>query len=91
MVIFTGLLSLLIYQRCDSKTQLGALSIFIAILSLLNSVFATIRINAQYPFSTDSEWFKMTFSLENFCFFGATWLFGIKYYEIALDIEFLVF
>lgn len=92
MAVFTGLLTILVFQLCKGRTQLGALSVFIAVLSLLNSVFATVRISAVYPFETsDSVVFRIVFALENVCFFGATWLFGIKYFEVAQDIEFLVF
>ena len=59
----------------------------IAALSLLESGFALVRINTLYPFVAKYEQFSMIFCCEDICFFGATWLFVINYYETAIDFE----
>ena len=91
MCIFTFVLLFITKQRCKGKKRIiGSLSIIIAILSLLDSVFATIRIKHQYPFSDYYNRFRPIHCLEGICFYGATWLFGVKYYETAFDVEHIV-
>ena len=87
MAIFLFLILLLIYQRWTGKKQIGALSVFIVALSFFNSVFSLIRIQNLNPLDRKGTIFKVVYCLENFCFFGATWLFSTLYYETATDIE----
>ena len=87
MAIFSYIILVIIYQRCKGRKQIGPISILIAVLSLLNSVFSMIRINTLFPFYANNVLLSLIFSFENICFFGATWLFGIKYYETAIDFE----
>ena len=51
MFIFTYVTCVLICQRCKGKKHVGAISIFIAVLSLLESGFCLVRINTLYPFA----------------------------------------
>ena len=67
--------------------MIGAVSIFIAVLSLLESVFCTVRIYTMYPVEVESGFLCIIFALEEICFFGAIWLFVITYYETAIDLE----
>lgn len=90
MAIFAAMILLLIVQRCNGKKRIGALPIFIAVLGLMNSVFAIVRIKVLYPFYASHKAYIVIFTLENIGYFGTTWLFGVRYYETALDIEQIV-
>lgn len=61
-------------------------------LCFLNGIFGLARIFALFPVFIDGKTgsiraFSVYFTIESFCFYLAIWLFGIKYYETALDIE----
>ena len=87
MAIFTYVVITLVYQRCRGKQQIGAISMLIAVLSLLESGLSMIRIYTLFPFAINNKIHGLIFSCENICFFGAIWLFVISYYETALDFE----
>ena len=87
MLIFTFVILVLIYQRCKGKRVIGAISIFIAVLSLLDGAFCTVRIYTMYPIEVKTGFLCIIFVLEEICFFGAIWLFVITYYETAIDLE----
>ena len=59
-------------------------------MSLLDSIFATIRIKYEHPITVYYQSYRPIHSLEGVCFYGATWLFGVKYYETASDVEHIV-
>ena len=59
-------------------------------LCLLNGVFATIRVEALFPkfnSSFELDIFAVAYSLEYATLFGALWLFAMKFYEAAENIE----
>lgn len=87
MAIFTYVILTLVYQRCKGKQQIGAISMLIAVLSLLESGLSMIRIYTLFPFAENNSILGLIFSGENICFFGAIWLFVISYYETALNFE----
>ena len=64
--------------------------IFIAILSLLNSILGLIKIYNLFPLSSFYQRISVVHMLEDVCFYGATWLFGVKYFETALDVQLIV-
>ena len=78
-------------KSCQGKKQIvGSMSICIAILSLLDGVFAVIRINSVYTVVNYVAKYHPVHSLEGICFYSALWLFGIKYYETAHDVELIL-
>ena len=87
MIIFSYVILFLLLQRFRGRNQIKDISMLIAVLSLLNSVFCIVRINTLFPFYVNNELLGSIFALENIGYFGATWLFGIKYYETAIDFE----
>ena len=62
-------------------------------LVLANGILGCFRINAMFPSDDEFKFdeFAVTYNLEQTCFFCATWLFGILYYETAADVERLIF
>ena len=91
MFSFTFVLLFILRQHCKYKSQtVGPLMIFIAILSLLNSIFGIIKIVDLFPLSDFYHKISVVHMLEDICFYGATWLFGVKYYESALDVQMIV-
>ena len=62
--------------------------------SLLNGIFAIIRINAILPFADETDVsireFEIMFVLEAICLYGATWFFSIKYFETASDLKYML-
>ena len=62
--------------------------------SLLNGVFAIIRINSIFPLLDESDVsikkFEIMFVLEAICLYGATWFFSIKYFETASDLKYML-
>ena len=62
--------------------------------SLLNGIFAIIRINAIFPLIDESDVsidkFEIMFVLEAICLYGATWFFSVKYFETASDLKYML-
>ena len=85
--MFTLVIIVLIYQRYKGRKQIGAISIFITLLNLLEGGLSMARIATLFPFETRGLILCTCFCFENICFFGATWLFVIDYYETAVDLE----
>ena len=91
VVMFTVVLFFIAVQRCQGKKQIvGSMSICIAIFSLLDGIFAVIRINSVYTVVNYVAKYHPVHSLEGICFYAALWLFGIKYYETAYDVELIL-
>ena len=91
IVIFTVVLFFIAVQRCQGKKQIvGGMSICIAILSLLDGIFAIIRINSVFTVVNYAAKYHPVHTLEGICFYAALWLFGIKYYETAYDVELIL-
>ena len=62
--------------------------------SLLNGIFAIIRIDAIFPIVDETDVsvrkFEIMFVLEAICLYGATWFFSIKYFETASDLRYML-
>lgn len=89
LLVFIVLMFVLVHDKVYGKGQIGKLPIFIVFLAVINSVFSIVRVNALFPGDNDVNISLMAvaFFLENISSLGAYWLFGIKYYETAKDIE----
>ena len=90
MFIFTLLLIFILVKLFQGNKKIGFLSVLIVTFSLLESIFATIRIATLFPFYNNYHGFRVIHSMDDVCFYGATWLFGIKYFETAYDVELIV-
>ena len=89
LAVYTWLFVLLTYRRC--KGAGSKLPILICIFSILNGVFAIIRVDAIDPVTDDERidilqtegGYEVIFCLESISFIGAMWFYSIKYYETA--------
>lgn len=62
-------------------------------MTLVNGIFTLIRTSALFPqfsFKDNYDVVVLSYFLEQICFYLATWLFGMKYYEVSLDMERLI-
>ena len=87
------LICVLYYRLCKGG-KIGKLPIIIAFLVLINGVAAIIRFHASFPAFTqggpgsfDIKIFSIAFFIESLCFFGATWLFAMRFYEAVYGME----
>ena len=90
--VFTVLILVLLFNRYRGRGgKIGPVPIIVMILCLLNGIFSIIRIHSMFPGLHGRDFnltlFAIMFEMEGACFFSAVWLFAIKYYETASDIE----
>lgn len=90
MVVFSLLLIVLVVQHYRGVGRIGRLPILIASITIVNGVSAILRTWALFPifgFTQRYEVFSTFYLLEDVSFYLAIWLFGMKYYEVSLDLE----
>ena len=91
ILVFTYLISVLYYRRLFKGLKIGKLTIFIAFLVLINGIASMIRFYAQFAGLTQGSYnhvtFPIAFFVESFCFYGAMWLFAMRFYETVYGME----
>ena len=90
LLCFTLLFFKLAIQHCRKKGSIGLLPIIVCFLIIINGIFAMVRTAALFPnfnVTDNYNFVAVAYFLEEISFYLALWLFGTKYFEVALDME----
>ena len=68
------------------------LPLTILILAILDGFIALIRVKVNFSVVFDKSIivYAMVCVVEQFCLFGTFWLFSLKYYETASDLQYII-
>ena len=92
-MVFSVLLSIIVYQGLRGRGYFDRLTVFIAVLSLINGCLAVITCyESMNVFEHDraGKLFKISLYAEAICFFSVIWLFGIRFYETVINLESII-
>ena len=91
ILVFTYLISVLYYRKLFKGGKIGKLTIFIAFLVLINGFAAVVRFYVQFEGLLEGSYnhvsLPIAFFVESFCFYGAMWLFAMRFYEAVYGME----
>ena len=95
--LYSILFVILFYQRYGGTkgSQMSLFPIFIVICVIMYSIFCLLRINAMFPFTSitaKSHFDLMVYynCINIFFIMSAFWLFALKYYETAVEIDYII-
>ena len=72
------------------KGSLGCLPILICFFTIVNGIFAIVRVAAIFPVFGMFESYNVTvfsYFMEDTTFYLVMWLFGMKLFEVSLDMQ----
>ena len=94
IVVYLFLITYISAQSCLFDKKISRLSLTIAVLCLLEAVFAITRIHAMFPTDDEKEiranYVRTAYFIESVCFFCTIWIFSLKQYETAVDLELII-
>jgi len=90
VLVFAFLLAILIAQRCQGNASIGKLPMLICAATIINGIFCIVRTYSLFPvwgMTENYKVFAISYNIDDCFFFLAIWLFALKYYETAFDIQ----
>ena len=90
LIVFTYLAIMLTKKFNRGRGSLGCLPILICFFTVVNGIFAMVRVAALFPVFGMFESYNVSvfsYFMEDSTFYLAMWLFGMKLFEVSLDME----
>ena len=92
-IVFIGLSAHIIYKLFKDTGGIGVPALAMSLLAMLNGIFSIIRVSSAFPIFTDDVRGYLlicSYCVEYLGQLGAAWLFAIKYYEAAGDLQMML-